>query len=52
MRFDDIRVGHRGVLVTSGVEIQVAGIDEGDRQIMDETGAWHDFEDIDFPSYD
>lgn len=51
MRFDDIRIGHHGVLVTSGVEIRVCAIDEDDPQIMDEVGAWHDFDQVDFPTY-
>lgn len=52
MRFDQIQIGHLGVLVVSGVEIRVCGIDEDDRQVMDQVGAWHDFDQVDFPKYE
>lgn len=51
MRFDQIQIGHHGVLVISGVEIRVCGIDDSDQSVMDECGAWHSYTDVDFPEY-
>lgn len=50
MRFDEIRIGHRG-LRPNGSEFQVCGIDDADQTIMDELGTWYDFRSCDFPKY-
>jgi hypothetical protein len=47
-----IKIGHFGVTISGGNEIQVTGIDADDRQVMDQFGTWHDVDDVDFPTYD
>lgn len=44
-RFQKLGIGEN-VIWPNGVEGRVAGIDEDDKQIMDECGGWHDFCDV------
>jgi len=43
--FDSITIGTSVELLVSGAVVRVCGVDWDDRTFMDETGAWHSFDD-------
>jgi hypothetical protein len=40
------------VILSNGVESRVEAIDEDDQQIMDECGGWHDYANVEAPTYE
>ena len=52
MKFDQIDIGHRGIIIASGREFTVKGFDDSDETVMDENGTWFAFSDCEFPTYE
>lgn len=52
MRYDQIRVGHRGIIIASGREFTVSAFDDEDETVADEHGTWFAFVDCEFPRYE
>lgn len=51
MRFDQIQIGHRGIIIQTDREFQVCAIDDSDETVMDENGTWYAYSDTAFPEY-